>query len=386
MKTNRLFIYAAALIMTAACAKEVAPETVAPEADNTPEYAVSFTAYTENAPELKAALGTSTAGKPQTFWENGDVISVYSSANMSTSARSSYLFTTSLEQNSSSAIFGYNGEDFQPGEKYIAIYPHRDGTRVVNFTAQPYDSDPTTTPYEGDAYRMATVIIPQNQTLVAGSYDRSAAVAVAVSDGSSLSFKNATALVKFKVEDTDILSGSIKASEPITGTFRCDILASDGTPIMVTYAQPNSTYLDFSIDGTTALLPATDYYVAVRPTTLSDGFEFYLNGVAVKKYEIEEFQRNKIYDLGTLKVPVDENTKTLVFDFQNASESAGLANWPTETTRTTYTAGVPVECIYKLNGIDYTFILTDPKESSLNLPYFNTKNNENRLTIGQGQK
>ena len=91
MKTNRLFLYAAALMVTAACAKEVAPEVVTPEI-NAPEYAVSFTAFTENAPEAKATVGTSNAGKPQTFWEDGDKISVYSSANMSTSARSSYIF------------------------------------------------------------------------------------------------------------------------------------------------------------------------------------------------------------------------------------------------------------------------------------------------------
>ena len=127
--------------------------------------------------------------------------------------------------------------------------------------------------------------------------------------------------------------------------------------------------------------PATDYYVAVRPTALPDGFEFYLNGVMVKKYDIEEFERNTIYNLGTLKVPVDENTKTLVFDFQNAPESAGLANWPTEQTRTNYEVGAQVECIYKLDGIDYTFILTDPLNASLNLPYFNTKDNQPRLTI-----
>ena len=381
MKTNRLFIYAAALMMTAACAKEVAPETVAPEADNAPEYAVSFTAYTENAPELKAALGTSTAGKPQTFWENGDVISVYSSANMSTSARSSYLFSTSLNQNSSSATFGYNGEDFQPSGKYMAIYPHREETRVVNFTAQPFGTDPSLFPYEGDAYRMATVIIPQDQTLVAGSYDRSAAVAVAVSDGSSLHFKNATALIKFQVEDTDILSGSIKASEPITGTFRCDILASDGTPIMVTYAQPNSTYLDFTIDGTTPLSPATDYYVAVRPTTLSDGFEFYLNGVMVKKYDIEKFERSKVYDLGTLSVPEDELVPLmLTFDFTDAT---AMTAWPTQLDPNGDMApSEQMPCPYVINDVSYIFISAQPSDATgRKWPFFKEETGNNRVVI-----
>ena len=145
-------------MMAAACAKEVAPESVmpgTPETGSTPEYAVSFTAYTENAPEVKATLGTSTSGMPQTFWEDGDVISVYSSANMSTSARSSYLFSTTLAQNSASATFGYNGDDFEPGEKYMAIYPHREGTRAVNFTAQPYDKHHPRMGTTKDQYHMA---------------------------------------------------------------------------------------------------------------------------------------------------------------------------------------------------------------------------------------
>ena len=129
MKTNRIFLYAAALMMAVACGKEAPVEPVIPDEGANdevvvtpePEYAVSFTAYTEDAPDSKATIGTNSNNKPQTFWEDGDVISVYSSANMSTSLRSSYLFSTSLNQNSSSATFGYNGDDFEPGEKYMAI-------------------------------------------------------------------------------------------------------------------------------------------------------------------------------------------------------------------------------------------------------------------------
>ena len=388
MKTNRIFLYAAALMMAVACGKEAPVEPVIPDEDTNgevvvtpqPEYAVSFTAYTEDAPDSKATIGTNSNNKPQTFWEDGDVISVYSSANMSTSLRSSYLFSTSLNQNSSSATFGYNGDDFEPGEKYMAIYPHREGTRVVNFTAQPENPDPASAKYEGDAYRMAMVVIPQSQNLVAGGFDKTAAVAVAVSDGSSLHFKNATALIKFQVEGTDILTGSVVASDPITGTFRCDILASDGTPMMMTYTQPNSTRLDFSINSTTPLSPATDYYVAVRPTDLSDGFEFYLSGVLIKKYEIEKFERNKIYDLGTLKIPegvVVENTKKLVFGFQNAPASAGLDSWLKTNAPADIDKSAQVACTYVLDGEKYEFILTNPLEASKNFPYFNT----NRLTI-----
>ena len=355
--------------MTAACAKEVAPETVAPEADNAPEYAVSFTAYTENAPELKAALGTSTAGKPQTFWENGDVISVYSSANMSTSARSSYLFTTSLEQNSSSAIFGYNGEDFQPGEKYIAIYPHRDGTRVVNFTAQPYGTDPSLFPYEGDAYRMATVDVTVSQILVAGGFDRSAMVMTAVAENTSeLQFKNATALVKFKVSDEVQYGQILSPGAKISGRFRADITASDMIPNLVDYKQNTEEYVDFAAPMGQMLKPDTEYYVVVRPTELPNGFEVCLAGKNVKSYSSEQvpaFERNKIYNLGILEVP---ERKILTFDFTVA---ASMAEWPTVQAPVGVEASDLVKVPYVIDGVSYEFICANPLEANASFPYFN---------------
>lgn len=100
------------------------------------------------------------------------------------------------------------------------------------------------------------------------------------------------------------------------------------------------------------------------------------DGTATSSYEAADY-RFFIDDLLVEVAPILTD-KVLTFDFSDASK---MAQWPTETTRTTYTAGVPVECIYELDGVEYTFILTDPLNASLNLPYFNTKNNENRLTI-----
>ena len=360
MKTNRLFIYAAALMMTAACAKEVAPETVAPETDNTPEYAVSFTAYTENAPELKATLGTSTSGKPQTFWEDGDVISVYSSVNMSTSARSSYLFSTSLNQNSSSATFGYNGEDFQPSGKYMAIYPHREGTRVVNFTDE-------------DTYRMATVDVPVSQTMVAGGFDRTSMVMTAVTENTSeLHFKNAVALVKFKVSDP-VQSGQIASPDAlISGRFRADITAADMIPHLVDYGHPTAQTVDFVAASGETLAPGTEYYVAVRPTDLPNGFMVYINGKVVKSYTAEQvlaFERSKIYDLGTLTVPAaTEETKILNFDFTDA---ASMAEWPTVQAPEGVAASDLVKVPYVIDGVSYEFICANPLEAKASFPYFN---------------
>ena len=253
------------------------------------------------------------------------MISVYSSNQPTTGTtannRLGYLFTTTLDNNSTTAIFGYDGEDFVGGN-YIAIYPHKEAGRVVNFTAQPYGTGEDL-PYEGDAYRMANVDVPSSQTMVAGGFDRSSMIMVAYTENpAELHFKNAVALVKFKVSD-EVSSGQILTPNAlISGKFRADITASDQIPRLVEYGQSTYGYVDFIAPQGQMLEPDTEYYVVVSPAELSEGFEVYLNGKSVKSFTAEQvpaFERNKIYDLGTLTVPVSTaETKTLTFDFSIA--------------------------------------------------------------------
>ena len=370
MKTNRIFLYAAALMMAVACGKEAPVEPVIPDEDTNdevevtpqPEYAVSFTAYTEDAPDSKATIGTNSNSRPQTFWENGDVISVYSSANMNTSSRSSYMFSTQLEENSTSAVFGYDGEDFEPSNVYFAIYPHTEEKRAVNFSDK----------------RMAQVEIPTVQTLVAGSFDRDAMVMVAYTeDPSELHFKNAVALVKFRVADANILSGTIEADDPLSGVFRGDLDESN-EPVMTVYNQPKSNFVNFS--SAEPLVVGQDYYVAVRPTTLANGFHVSLNGILVKSYpSVAAFERNTIYDLGTLAIPSDaENVLQLIFDFKDAAK---MSEWPTSNKLEQYEATDQINVTYSLNGVDYEFVLSNPLNASENFPYFNSRATPTRLAI-----
>ena len=390
MKTNRIFLYAAALMMVVACGKEAPVEPVIPDEDTNdevvvtpqPEYAVSFTAYTENAPESKATIGTNSNSRPQTFWENGDVISVYSSG-QTTNSKVGFAFSTQLGSNSTSAVFGYDGEDFVGGN-YIAVYPYRNSGRVVNFVAGPYGTGDNL-PYEGDAYRIAMSDIPSTQTLVAGGFDRNAMMMTAYTeDPGELHFKNAVALVKFRVADNNVTSGEISTSEPISGRFRADLhLNDDCTPILIDYNQTTYKYVKFTSDA--ALTTGVDYYVAVRPTTLADGFAISLNDVPVKAYsatDVPAFERNKIYDLGTLTVPTDAaKILTLDFDFTNA---AAMAAWPTVQDLTTLGKDVTYQmpCPYTLDGVQYTFISSQPKGvTTKSWPYFVEEEGNNRVVI-----
>ena len=361
MKYKILFSLLLSSCLLIGCQVEDVSEVV-----QSPEYTVSFVANVESddrpISQSKATMGVNPSGELQTFWENGDMLSVYSSGNVasgSTSTKVYYGFETALTSPSSSAVFGYKGNDFVSGEQYVAIYPYTSSShREVNFGAKVISSSDTRM-----AYHMSQMIVPQTQTLVAGGFDRKAAVAVAFSeDLSVMNFKNAVSLIKFKVADKNIISGSIKAEgSKIAGTFKACVLTSDGhEPVLVDYSKGTYAYVDFSLAGNSAFSTDAEYYVAVRPTELENGFSIYLNGTLVKKYDLTEIKRNVIYNLGVLaspQTPVDETRKTLSFDFSTDENLVG--EWP-KADRWKTSAG-NMECTYNLNGVNYSLLCTDRK-------------------------
>ena len=344
MKHSIIFLSAAAALVLAACTQEIVPqEQIVPE-DNTPVVAgpTSFKVTFESDPDTKTVIGLNGDGKPQCFWENGDDISLYTSADGSTTVEG-YKFTTTLSANSTSATFEFDdAKTFQKGN-YFATYPFRADVRGVNYGTSPY--------------RIAAVDVPKSQKLVAGTYDKKACpmTAFAPEGSTTLEFKNAAAMLKFRVSESNILGGQVivDKADAISGRFRADLNTSTLIPNLCTYNQPYYNYIDFSIDGSTALSPGTDYYIVVRPTELTSDLKIYLNGNLVKvinKSLFPAIERNKIYNLGTLTTPATPLEKHLTFDFTISP----LTGWPTTSgshhgeSRT-----------YPLYGIDYSFILTD---------------------------
>lgn len=364
MKTNIHRILAAASIVVSACTVELVPET---SITDTNENAVVFTASFEQAPVpcSKAVLELNGSGKPQSFWEDGDAISVYSSGVAESGTVTSFKFITALESNSASATFKYAGEDAMAGGNYLATYPYREAARGVNFTVTPY--------------RIAAVDVPENQTLIAGTFDRKASPAVAfASEGSSsLSFKNAAALLKFRVADQDVVNGRIEANaaDAISGRFRADINAETMEPVLEKYSATGVAqhkYIDFTIDGSTPLSTGTDYYVAIRPTDLTSGLRIFLNDREVKTLEVSQIQRNKIYNLGTLSLPAAQEEKVLEFDFTVDP----LEGWP--TSGGDHHGKV---CYYPLSGTEYSFILTDCEGATKCQTYWANNDPGNRLVL-----
>lgn len=356
-----------------ACNIEIVPEVVT---ESGKAGITSFTASIEDdaAPASKAVLGVNGESKPQTFWENGDAISIYSSNDTDLSAAAGHKFVTTLGENSANATFEWDGEgDAIPSGNYLATYPYRSAKRGVNFSVDPY--------------RVAAVDVPNSQTLAAGTYDRNACpmVAFAAEGNSSLSFKNAAALLKFRVAESDIVAGRIEvdAADLISGRFRADVNTTTFEPTLEKYtasgvAQYN--YIDFTIDGTTALATGTDYYVVIRPTALTSDLKFYLNGNLVKTVNtssLASIQRNKIYNLGTLTTPASPTEKKLFFDFTGTPQEG----WPTASG-----SHHGLSVTYTLYGSGYSFILTDCGVATKCQTYWATNSPGKRLVLAAAQR
>ena len=340
MKRSIYYLFSAAALLFTACTAE-------PLIDNTITGFIpgptSFTAVMEGD-GTKAAIGLNGSDKPQTFWENGDAINVFSSAVAGSTA--GFQFTTSLPANSTSAEFTYSGDDFPLGDQYFATYPYRSNTRGVNYTD----------------LRLAGLQIPSSQTLVAGSFDKNAALSVAYVDGgnNTLFFQNGTALLKFRVSENNIVDGRIEVdkADAISGTFRAVINASTKELTIEKYTASGvsqDNYVNFSMSGT-ALSTGTDYYVAIAPVELTSDLKIYLNGNLVKvinKSSVAALQRNKIYNLGTLTTPATPAEKVLRFDFSGDA----LPGWPTSDNWQNGPGNL--NCTYPLYGTNYNFFLTD---------------------------
>lgn len=355
MKQNTLLLFATAFAL-AACVAEPAPENpAAPKAEFIPG-PTSFSVYAEGepAPAPKAVIGLNGSNKPQTFWEDGDAISVYSSKDTDLSAAAGHKFVTHLSANATSATFELADENPLPAGNYLATYPYRSAARGVNFSVDPY--------------RVAAVDVPNSQTLVAGSFDRKAnpAVAYMASDGTSMPFKNAAALLKFRVGESNIVAGRIEVdpADIISGRFRADVNTATYEPVLTTYTDQNYyNFINFKIDGTTALATGTDYYVAVRPTTLTSDLKIYLNGNLVKTInasQLPSIARNGIYNLGTLTTPSQPTEKKLFFDFTvNQADVDPTEGWPTAKNSAATNAAGGLQCSYNLYGVEYKFVLAD---------------------------
>ena len=217
------------------------------------------------------------------------------------------------------------------GNEYITLhdgsngfYFHADAgetpVETIDFSYTPGEGDPAFTStdvmavypsgnYSADIAnkKVSGVVVPEKQQLVDGTYPATAAVAVAYSsDTKILEFKNACALLKFKVAGDDVTRGCFYAEGDISGVF--DVAYNGGKPTMT--ATEAKKWVDFHNDEQFLSEQAT-YYIAIAPGSVAN-FKMYLGSKEIKKYNSEyTFKRNVILDLGTLTYEAPEYAKTV---------------------------------------------------------------------------
>ena len=259
MKTMKFFFLAAAVFAAISCVKENLPvenENPTPEVELVP---MTFTASYAEADDAETKVAYEGGA---TVWEVNDKIMLITSDGTATE------FTaTSVEGNRAT----FEGLTDEKADSYYAVSPASAyvGNDVVN--------------------GMIYANIPQNQTAVAGSFDRKAFLSVASNKGSELYFMNSCSVVGFKLS----APAGVK-SVRFTATDQTNLA---GTGVVKTDKIPTHAW-DGTYEGRSAFdmitlnapeggfLADTDYYLTIRANTCPKGINVYV------EYEDQVKSRN----------------------------------------------------------------------------------------------
>ena len=184
-KIYSFMVAAVALFAAASCNKELPQEENLPTVGET----VVYTASTDAA-DTKAVLNEATK---KSEWVAGDAITVHDGVNG---------YTYVADKTGPVANFSAKENGFDSYRPVLAVYPA--GTYTVDVEAKTVNAN-----------------IPTYQSVMAGTYDDKAALAVAYSENDKFAFKNAHALIKFTVKSPNIKAIEFYGNngEAITGNM-----------------------------------------------------------------------------------------------------------------------------------------------------------------------
>lgn len=265
MKTIRIFTMAAAALILAACGNEEFIENVE---NGAAEQLVPMT-FTANMPQTRTYL----SGGTNVHWSKGDEIALWDD----TDKRK----FTATEIDGSSATF--TGEA-NSNSRYAAFYPYSAVKACDGVTF--------------------TFTLPAKQTAKWKSFDNNLAPSFALVEApeTNLQFKNVCALVKFYIGlsaiDVKTVSLVARNGEVLAGDLKYKF-----TDESVVGAESNTSS---RIDLSGPFEPAIDYYFVVRPCTLAEGFNLYVeyNDGTLKRTEVRKpvtLKAGKILDIGAPK-------------------------------------------------------------------------------------
>ena len=286
MKKIYYIIAAASVMLAASCAKEQVPSLEGNEAQLVKK---TFTA--DFAVETKSSL---VDGK-KVHWTEGDQISVFDNVNNKNNAFAS--------ANITGAGADFTGYTADGATEYVALYPYKFGVS--------YDA----------ANRKVTASLPCRQKAVNGSFDNNLNIALAVSDGSHLSFKNVCALLKVTIPEG---VENVRSLSFVTGTYvsgRVDItLNEDGTFAVAGNTSTNNSFKEVNLDNGGAAMTPGDYYFVVIPGTYN---KIYLSVTTTDNELYTRYSNSKldvmsndVINLGT--VPVDGSKKFRITNLATA--------------------------------------------------------------------
>ena len=268
MKTRNIF-YLALAFMALSCAKEIAPETAAPEQD----FNVIPMTFTAGMSEMKEADATKTGMENgyQIKWNKSDGVTIIDNV-----AQTAVKYVASAAGATTTLTPATEGTGVAEGATEIyGAYPWRDPNNTLKLV-------------NGDELDMCYLTPDQRPSR--NGYYASVHYAMAKADEvGNLHFKNVNAFIKFTIAEE--LNEQVHAvyifsnnDEEITGAFR--MKWNDGDPKFV-YKDDSSLrthariYNTAKVDGVTSTVPLKNgaYFIGILPTTFQKGFTVVLQMV-----------------------------------------------------------------------------------------------------------
>lgn len=254
MKTRNIF-YLALGFLALSCAKEIAPETSAPE--QTYQYvSKNFTAGINPVVDAESVPSRVTlVNGYQIDWGKDDAVAIFDNVS---SARNLY------KASESGAVTTLTGSVTAGSTEFLALYPDRGETNGAPRLSR-----------EGNVIK--DCYVAQTQRPVPGAIYPNCAYMIAKADAvDALEFINLTSIVKFNLaaELTDVKSMTLigNNNEAISGTFNVDW--NNGDPAIIV-TNPD-TYVTIAKSNGESLATG-DYYFVILPVEFKNGFTVILS-------------------------------------------------------------------------------------------------------------
>lgn len=197
------------------------------------------------------------------------------------------------------------GDDFSAGTEIpcnVALYPYATGLTLTGATLE----------YEAPVYEVEGVVLPSEQTYVAGSFANGAFLMAAVTDDLSdhnLKFKNILGALKLQLKGTQtVKSITVKGrnNEKLSGAATVTAYANNLAPAITMTATDEaskSVTLDCGDGVQLSESTATDFIFALPPVLFSEGFTVTVTDSGDQTYEVTADVANTVLRSSILTMP-----------------------------------------------------------------------------------